>query len=393
MARVIQLVTELVVGGASMSMLEMAEDLSVSHDVHIAHGLLDDPDNPVARRARSSLPTHELPALRRRLSPRNDVAACRSVAALCRRLAPEILHTHSSKAGIVGRLGVPSTIPIVLHTIHGWGHTPLDPAPRRRLMIAAERLAARRTTKLIAVSQDVRDEGIACGIGDSSQYEVIGAPVDLTRSSTAFAIERVDARRRLKIPQDVDVVGWVGRFGEQKDPRTLVEVIAAVLEARSQTTAVLIGDGPQRSFVERHLARYAADERVVMTGIREDVRSLYPAFDVLVHPTRWEGHPRVIQESIASGVPVVTARVNGTREILVHPSLGSAVEVGDTRAFTRELLGILEAQSRRAPIAWPNRELFLTATGDALGQLRSLYDQLLGQPDTDRAAERKRSSA
>ena len=113
---------------------------------------LEDPGNAAARRAHARFATYELPRLARPIDVRTDLAATRAFAALCRRLRPDVIHTHSSKAGLVGRLGAPPGS-VRFHTIHGWGHTPLDPPLTRRLLVNAERLAALRTTKLIAVSR------------------------------------------------------------------------------------------------------------------------------------------------------------------------------------------------------------------------------------------------
>lgn len=351
MARVLQVVTELVVGGASLTMLDFAEDLAAEHEVVIAHGQLDDPANAAVRRARAHFASYELPRLGRPLEPRADLLATRAFAALCRRLRPDVIHTHSSKAGFIGRLGAPPASAIRLHTIHGWGHTPLDTRSRRGLLIAAERLAARRTTKLIAVSAEVRDQGLALRIGRPDQYAVIGAPVDMRpQGGRDFSAARERARAALRLPQDAEVVGWVGRFSAQKDPAALAAVLTTLLSGRHNAYAVLIGDGPQRAAVEHELAAQIADRRVLMTGLRADVRDLLAAFDVLVHTSRWEGHPRIVREALAERVPVVSAEVSGIGELATDSRLGALVPVGDTAAYAAALDAILDAPTRRAPI-------------------------------------------
>lgn len=352
MARVLQVVTELVVGGASLTMLDFAEDLASEHELVIAHGRLDDPGNAAARRARRRFPTYELSRLARPLEPRDDLLAARSFAALCRHVGPDVIHSHSSKAGFIARLGAPPGAGIRFHTVHGWGHTPLDPARRRELLIAAERLAALRTTKLIAVSAEVRAEGLALRIGRADQYAVIGAPVDMRPhvSYSDFDSARAEARAQLRLPQDAEVIGWVGRFSGQKDPEALVAVLGALLARRHNAYAVLIGDGPERATVEMRLASEIAERRVALIGVRDDVRALYPAFDALLHTSRWEGHPRVVREALAERVPVVTARVAGTDVVARDPRLGAEVEPGDTAAYYAALESILDAPGRRAPI-------------------------------------------
>jgi glycosyltransferase involved in cell wall biosynthesis len=286
------------------------------------------------------------------LDARSDLLAARSFAALSRHLRPDVIHSHSSKAGFVGRLGGLGGVGIRFHTIHGWGHTPLDPPRRRQLLIGAERLAALRTTKLIAVSPEVRDEGLALGIGRADQYAVIGSPVDMRPHASYFDFEsaRAEARARLRLPQDAEVIGWVGRFSAQKDPEALVAVIGTLLTQRHNAYAVLIGDGPDRAAVQARMASEIAERRVLLMGARDDVRALYPAFDVLLHTSRWEGHPRAVREALAERVPVVTARVGGTSVVSSDPLLGVEVEPGDTAAYRAGLVAILDSPSRRAPI-------------------------------------------
>ncbi len=162
------------------------------------------------------------------------------------------------------------------------------------------------------MSPEVRDEGLALHIGRPRQYTVIGEPVDMRARRHDFGAARAAARAALKLPPDADVIGWVGRFAAQKDPRTLADVLSRVLLERHNAYAVLVGDGPDRALVESLLRPEAAERRVRFTGERDDVRELYPAFDVLLHTSRWEGHPRVVREALAERVPVVTARVAGT---------------------------------------------------------------------------------
>lgn len=381
MARVLQLVTELVVGGASLTMLDFAEDLAREHELVIAHGRLDDPRNAAAMRARARFPTYELERLTRPLDPRADLLATRSFAALCRRLRPDVIHTHSSKAGFVGRLGGHAPGTIRLHTVHGWGHTPLDPPARRRLLVGAERLAALRTTKLIAVSAEVRDEGLGLRIGGPDRYVVIGAPVDMRPRAPGvdFALLRAAAREQLRLPADAEVVGWVGRFSAQKDPGTLAAVLSRLLARRRGAHAVLIGDGPDRDLVRAGLALEIAQRRVLCTGIREDVRALYPAFDVLLHTSRWEGHPRVVREALAERVPVLSARAGGTGMLDDDVRLGGEVPVGDADAYVAALEAILDTPARRAPI---DEEALapLRATADEPYRLmRELYAAALAQ--------------
>jgi glycosyltransferase involved in cell wall biosynthesis len=262
---------------------------------------------------------------------------------------------------------------VLLHTVHGWGHTPIDSAPRRAALIAAERLAARRTSTMIAVSEEVRAEGLTLRIGRPEQYEVIGAPVDMRPSDTDHQRARAAARARLLLPIDAEVIGWVGRFSPQKDPATLVAVISGVLSERPGAQAVLVGDGPMLPLVQERLAVEIAAGRVLLTGATDAVRSLYPAFDVLVHTSLWEGHPRVIRESLAERVPVVSARVSGLAELAADPRLGALVEPRDVDGFTRELTSILNSPPSVAPIEDPALVTLRARADEPRRLMRDLY--------------------
>lgn len=379
MARVLQLVTELVVGGASLTMLDFAEDLATEHEIHIAHGALKDPGNATAIRARARFATYELPQLARPLDARLDVASIRTFHNLCRELQPDLIHTHSTKAGFVGRVGAPHGSGPLLHTILGWGQTPLDSARRRAALIEAERLCARRTTKLIAVSTEVMDEGLAAKIGKPDKYAVIGPPVRMNPLNADYAAARAAARAALRLDPDAEVVGWVGRFSPQKDPKMLTDVLQALLVKRHNAYAVLIGDGPERAAVEESLDQEIAARRVIFAGERADVRSLYPAFDVLVHTSLWRGQPRVVREALAERVPVVTAKVSGTGFIAGNERLGARVEPGDVAAYLKGLYTILDDGRRCAPIADDAISDLRANPAEPYALMRELYRTALDQ--------------
>jgi len=226
---------------------------------------------------------------------------------------------------------------------------------------------------LIAVSEEVRDQGLALRIGRPEQYAVIGAPVDMRPTDHDHQRARAAARARLQLPPEGEVVGWVGRFGAQKDPETLVAVVAGLLAERRDAHAVLVGDGPLRARVERGLAAEISSRRVILTGASDAVRPLYPAFDVLVHTSRWEGHPRAVRESLAERVPVVSARVSGTAELASDSRLGSLVEPGDVSGFRRDLAAILDSPARRAPIDDAVLEPLRARADEPYRLMRELY--------------------
>lgn len=375
----VQLITRLIVGGAQLSVVGLCEELREHYDVRLLSGPEEGPEGSIRARASEAVPVTIVPALVRDVNPRHDLAAAVALRREFRELRPAIVHTHSSKAGIVGRLAAARSGPLVVHTVHGWGHTPADPPLRRAMFIHAERVVARWTDALVAVSPEVREEGLRRKIGTPDLYEVIPEYVDYQPRNPRFVDSRRCAREALGLDDKDEIVGWVGRFVAQKDPDVLVRVLELVLEARPQTRAVLIGDGPLREHTVSLVRATGVHDRVAFTGLRHDARSLYAAFDVLVHPSRWEGQPRVIQEATAERVPVVASRVAGTGDLVTEGQTGYLTVPGDANAMAERTMAVLGDSGLRAPL--PDRAIADIAARHGLnvalnGHLR-LYERLL----------------
>jgi glycosyltransferase involved in cell wall biosynthesis len=375
---VVQVITRLIVGGAQLSVLELCRGLREEFDLRVICG----PDQGAEGSLRDVMaevaPVTVIPTLRRDIRPAHDLAALATLKRLLRSSGAAVVHTHSSKAGILGRLAAARDTRVV-HTIHGWGHTPDDPSWMSGLFVNLERMAARHSDALVAVSADVRDEGVRHDIGTESTYRVIPELVDFSAVAGEFESARREARRRLGIGDDEEVVGWVGRFVPQKDPETLLGVLERVLAARPQARAVLVGDGPLRLEVESQVARQGNARRVIFTGVRDDARMLYPAFDVLVHVSRWEGQPLVVQEAIAERVPVVATDAEGVRDLVLEGLTGFVAEPGDIHAVAEATSDFLNGSKLRAPLAESAVEEVARRNGREIAIARhlELYRELL----------------
>jgi glycosyltransferase involved in cell wall biosynthesis len=211
-------------------------------------------------------------------------------------------------------------------------------------------MVAKSTDALVAVSPDVRDEGLRRRIGSAELYEVIPEFVDYRPSNRDFSAGRCESRRLLDLDADDEVIGWVGRFVPQKDPETLARALELILTTRSNTRAVLVGDGPLRKQTQQRLSAHSFGDRILFAGLRPDARSLYAAFDVLVHPSLWEGQPRVIQEAIAERIPVIATRVEGTSDLVSDGRTGYLTPPGDAEGIAARALEVFEGKAPRAPL-------------------------------------------
>ena len=391
--KVLNVITKLAVGGAQETALAYCSHLDPARwDASIVTGPERSPEGDLFdEAARRGVPVTVLPSLRRRIHPVGDLRALVQLVRHFRQERPDIVHTHSSKAGLVGRLAARiAGVPVVVHTVHGWSfHDGMSPAVHA-LAVAVERLAARWTWPLVVVAEIDAEIGVASGIGQPDQYAVVRSAVDVNRLRSA-AGSRATARAALGIPEGVPVVGAVTRLCRQKDPETLLRAARLTAELRPDSRLVVVGDGPLRGEVERMLDELDLRAHVILLGRRSDVEALLPGFDVFVLSSRWEGLPRVIVEAMAAGVPVVSTDVGGISEAVEDRVSGLLVPPGDHVALANALVQVLEdpvLSARLRAAATTRVEEFDIAT--MTDRLDDLYSGLM---DRGRSLPRRRRIA
>ena len=226
----------------------------------------------------------------------------------------DIVHTHSSKAGVIGRIAAHrAKVPIIVHTVHGWSfHERMSPV-KRQLYVLLERLGARYGAVMIVVSPRDIAKGLAQGIGRKEDYVVIRSGIELDRFGHP-AVAPQETRRQLGIPQDALVVGSVTRLSPQKAPLDMVEAFGRIHAAHPDTWFLIVGDGPLRPDVEQRLAQLGIANQTILTGLRRDVPELMAAMDMFVLSSLWEGLPRVLPQAMASGLPIVCTAADGSAE-------------------------------------------------------------------------------
>ena len=334
--RVCHVITLLELGGAQQNTLYTVSHLGEPFRPSLVcgpGGILDDD----ARRL--GVPLQFVPSLTRPVRPDRDLAALLALARIFRRERPDIVHTHSSKAGILGRLAARlASVPRVVHTIHGYGFNASRGWLQYRTFLALERLAARLTDRFIAVSRANLEEGVALGLFTRDRVSLIRSGVALREfesasHDTGLEARRNGLRRELGLPENALLVGMVACLKPQKSPLTFVEVAARVARDVPDATFVVAGDGELRAAVERRAGELHLGGRLRLLGWRRDVPKVMAALDVLLHTSLWEGLPRVLPEAIAAGVPIVATSVGGTSDILKDGRTGIVRAPGDVEGL------------------------------------------------------------
>ena len=342
--RVLRVIARLNMGGPALHVAYLSDGLrDRGYDTTLVAGSLALGEESMAVVAeRLGVPIVTIPELHREISPLLDLRAAYRLADLIREVRPQILHTHTAKAGTIGRLAArllgDAGPPIVVHTFHGHvlrGY--FDPV-RSTAFRLLERWLARRTTALIAVSPEVRDDLVSLGVAPREKFTVVRLGIELDeRVGSDSDGPRADTRRALGIPADRFVVGWIGRMTGVKRTDDVLLAVRALRERGVDTVLCMVGDGPDRDAVERRAHQLGIVRDSLFLGYQEEVASYYAAFDALILPSANEGTPVSAIEALGGGRPVVATRVGGVPDVVRDGIDGFLVEPGDVDAMAERL--------------------------------------------------------
>ncbi len=289
----------------------------------------------------------------RQIYPWEDVRGLRE---LGRHLAAgrfDIVHTHSAKAGGIGRLAARRAgVPAVVHSFHGFPFHSFQSPLQRGALVAIERGLARLTDYFLTDGTMVAAEAVRLRIAPPDRIRAIASPIDDVPAVSEES--RQAARRLLGIPPEAKVVGTVARLDHQKSPLDMVKAIAAL--RRPDVFMVWVGDGDLRAKTERLIARKGLSGRFVLLGDRTDVSSLLPAFDVFAMSSLYEGLPCAVVEAMSCGLPVVATAVNSVPEIVVSGKTGLLARPGDFVSLAQALAHQLDHPEEAARMAAAARE-------------------------------------
>lgn len=356
--RVLHVITRMIVGGAQENtMLSCALIDRTRFPSEIVCGPETGSEGSLHEACRTRGVRMEIePALVRRPQPMLDGLALLRLAGRIRRGRFDVVHTHSSKAGILGRIAARlAGAPVVVHTAHGWPFSREDSPGTRATWIRLERFCAGLCQTIVVVAEADRRRGLDLGVGRPDQYELIRSGIEIEAYRDVH-LDRAAARRRIGVPDGAFVVGTVGRLGRQKSPLDLVAAFARLAAARSDAHLVLVGDGPDRAEVERAVAGAGLADRVHLLGLRMDVPEILPAFDVFALASRWEGLPRVFPQAMAAGLPIVATRVDGAPDAITPGENGWLVDVGDAEALGGHLVALAADPARTLAMGVRGRE-------------------------------------
>jgi glycosyltransferase involved in cell wall biosynthesis len=327
----------------------------------------------------------DVPYLHREVSPILDPLSVRAVVQLIRRVRPHILHTHTAKAGAIGRtaaaLAREARPPIVVHTFHGHvlrGY--FDPI-RTAAYTNVERALARQTTRLVAVSPEVRDDLVELGVAPPGRFTVIRLGIDLDRRIAEGTADGASLRRLFGVPDGTFVVGWIGRMTAIKHLPDVLAAFAALRARGIDATLCLVGDGPDREAVEERAHMLGIARHTLFVGYQRDVAPYYGLFDVLLLPSGNEGTPVVAIESLAAGTPVVATDVGGVPDVVENGRSGFLTRVGDINGIVDALERLARDPDLRDELGQAGRERTIPRyrVDRLVDDVDALYRELLAE--------------
>ena len=389
--RVVHIITRLIVGGAQENTLLSCQGQHAhGHEVMLITGPPIGPEGSLLERAQASgYRVEVLDAMRRAIIPGKDYLAYRALVRRLRELRPNVVHTHSSKAGILGRWAAARAgAPVVIHTIHGLAFTASTSPWVNRAYKMLERVTAPKTTKIVCVADAMRDQSLSAGIGRPDQYMTVYSGME-TAPFLKPPVLRDVVRAQLGLAPEHVAIGTIARLFHLKGHDDLLDLAPRLCARWPSLRFLWIGDGLLRDAFERRMREMSLRDRFILTGLVPPGRipELTGAMDVLVHPSRREGLARALPQGSLAAKPVVAYDIDGNREALIEGETGYALPPFDKERLAAAIDRLVEDASLRERMGAAGRAFALSRFGaevmvDALEQIYRDCLQNTGAPDS-----------
>lgn len=339
----VEIITKLQRGGAQLTTLEINRHFSNSF-------LITGKGGELFEEAKQHLNERLIiaPHLYREINFYYDIKALMEIieilTCLKRHYRNLIVHTNSSKAGILGRLAARLLHLPVVHTVHGWSFNPCQHKLFQWLIIHGERLLAKYTRKIIVVTKEDIGKGLNCKIGEFNQYEVIRAVVPLEQYQNCSGLK---IRTELNIQSDNPVIGSVAVFKPQKAPFDFVQAAAEVVKQCPRAEFIIAGGGPMLNPARELAEKLNIRDKIHFLGWRKDIPEVINALDIFILTSLWEGLPQVILQAMMASKPVIANAVDGSKEVVVHGVNGYLVPPGCPHLIAQKIIELINNPSKR----------------------------------------------
>lgn len=381
--RIVHIITRLIVGGAQENtLLSCQGQHAAGHQVTLISGPPLGPEGSLLPSAQAGGYRVEiLGPMRRAILPGKDLASYGRLVQRLRELRPDVVHTHSSKAGIIGRWAAHAAgVPAIVHTVHGLAFTASRSAIVNLGYRVAEQVTAPITSAIVCVADAMTRQSLATHVGRPWQYVTIYSGMD-TQPFVQPPVAPAVVRASLGLNDSHMVVGTIARLFDLKGHDDLLELAPALCQRFPQLRFLWVGDGLLRPRFERHISQLGLHNRFILTGLvpPQRIAELANVMDLLVHPSRREGLARAVVQGQLAAKPVVAYDIDGNREGLLHGTSGFVLPPFDRRQLNDALMVLLNDVGLRQRMGQAGRQFALDRFGAAtmVSALQRLYELLL----------------
>ncbi len=382
--RIAHVITRLIVGGAQENTLLCCKDLIDEHgdDVRLITGPSAGPEGSLVEQAREfGVPLIEIESMWRAIHPWHDLLAYRQIKRALREFAPDVVHTHSAKAGILGRYAAWSLgVPAIVHTVHGAPFHPYQNAAARWFFRQCERRAVKKCHALVSVADAMTELMVAAGVAPRDKFVTVysGMDVDLFLNADA---QRRRVRDELGYADRHVVVGKVARLFHLKGHEDVIQAARRVIEACPNVRFLFVGDGILRSKLQQQIASTGLADYFQFTGLVPPARvaELIGAMDILVHASLREGLARTLPQALITGRPVISYDIDGAREVVLDGVTGRLLAPRDVKGLAQAIIDLAGDAQLRDRMGAEGRRRFQQQFRHQhmTRELRQLYVRLL----------------
>ena len=392
MTKLLHIITRLDMGGSAQNTLLTCRGLSDKYEIVLVHGLSQESnmtdaekrvvEEGVAAARAKGVRFVTIDTLVRRISPIKDLWAFMSLLWLLWKQKPFVVHTHSSKAGILGRLAAAlARIPIVIHTPHGhvfYGH--FNPF-FSKAFLWIEKLFAYFTDRIIALTKGEKEDYLNFSIGQSHKLLTVHSGVDVHRYM-CHKIDVIEKKLALGLQPNSFVIGFVGWLFPIKGPMYLLNALSKVWVEHPEVNLVFVGKGDLDVDLRSRVLELRADDRVKFLGWRDDIETIMQVFDLLALPSLNEGMGRVVVEAMASGKPVVASNVGGIPDLVAHGQTGILVPPADEGALAEAIINLVNDPEQAKKMGVRGRlHSHRFSLAAMIEKLDAIYEDLIYSPE------------
>jgi glycosyltransferase involved in cell wall biosynthesis len=389
--KVVQIITRLILGGAQENTLITCELLAErGHNVTLITGPAIGPEGSLFEQTKNQkYKVIVVDKLIRQIHPLYDVLAYRQIKGLLQQLQPDIVHTHSAKAGVLGRFAAynlrnerpGSETPIIIHTIEGLPFHPYQSNWLNKFYIAIEKSTARRTDMIISVADAMTSQALAVGIGHPEQYVTVYSAIDEGDFLTPIPKERIESfRKKYGIPEDAIVLVTIARLFMLKGHDYIIESAKELSKQYKNAYWLFVGDGNLSDYYKQQIHQLGLSDRIKFTGLLppSDIPLAIQSSDILVHCSLREGLAKVLPQAMLSAVPAVSFDLDGAAEV-VNENTGRLVEPKNVEHLTKACAELIEDDNLRKKLGHHAREFIKGkfAPENMVDGIEAVYRELL----------------